>query len=161
MGGWTAASHSWHRVRRDRRTAVSEGGRWTVPDVIALLLAFAIRWELGLAFLTLKLWHQASGSGLSTLAFARGKWDALVSIARGFTAGGSMPFSVHVGSRSSGNASFDRWRTEELARLDAEHTKLASAEREFARYREDLLHAKDREDFDRFMNARDTGRPLQ
>ena len=72
-----------------------------------------------------------------------------------------VPFSLHVGPRSSGNAAFDRWRTAELARLDAERGKLVSAEREFVRYRDELLHAKDREDFERFMNARGVGRPAQ
>lgn len=157
MGGWSAASHAWDRKRRDRHDP-SYSGRWTVPDVAVLLIAFALRWELGLAFLALKLWHQTSGSPLSTLGFAREKWDGLVVATRGFASGGMLPFSLHVGPRSSGNAAFDRWRHEELARLDAERAKLASAEREFARYRDELLHAKDREDFDRFMNARGVGR---
>ena len=160
MGGWNAASQGWHRARRDRRGEVTEGGRWTVSDVAALLVAFAVRWELGVAFLALKLWHQASGSGLSTLAFAREKWDGLVGLARGFSSGTSMPFSLHVGPRSSGNAAFDRWRTTELARLDAERGKLATAEREFTRYRDELLHAKDHDDFERFMKAREVGRPI-
>ena len=158
MGGWNAASHGWHRARRTRRHELSEGGRWTLPDVAALLVAFAIRWELGLAFLALKLWHQTSGSPLSTLAFARAKWDGLVAIARGLTAGRSLPFTIHVGPQSSGNAAFDLWRRDELARLDAERGKLASAERDFARYRDELLHAKDREDFDRFMRGQSASR---
>ena len=160
MGGWNAASQGWHRARRDRRGEIAEGGRWTVPDVATLLLAFALRWELGLAFLALKLWHQASGSRLSTLGFAREKWDRLVGLARSFSSGASLPFSLHVGPHSSGNAAFDRWRTAELARLDAERSKLATAEREFARYRDELLHAKDHEDFERFMNARSVDRSL-
>ena len=97
MGGWNAASQGWHRGRRERRHELSEGGRWTVPDVAALLIAFAIRWELGLAFLALKLWHQASGSPLSTLGFARTKWAGLVAITRGLTAGRSLPFSITSG----------------------------------------------------------------
>ena len=44
------------------------------------------------------------------------------------------------------------------ARLDAERGKLASAERDFARYRDELLHAKDREDFDRFMRGQSASR---
>lgn len=155
MSGWNAASQNWQRVRRDRRAESTEGGRWTPSDFVALGVAFLIRWELGLAFLALKLWHQASGSRTSTFAFARGKWEALIGLVRGVTGGNSLPFSLHVGPRSSGNAAFDRWRREELVRLDAERGKLASAEREFARYRDELLHAKDREDFERFMRAHD------
>ena len=155
MGGWDAASQNWQRVRRDRRAEASEGGRWTPADVVALVVAFLIRWELGLVFLALKLWHQASGDRVSTLAFVRAKWDALVGATRGLAGGGSLPFSLHLGSRSSGNAAFDRWRREELARLEVERNRLASAEREFARYRDELIHAKDVEDFERFMGARD------
>ena len=160
MGGWNAASHGWSRVRRERARETIGGGRWTVPDVATLVLAFALRWELGLAFLALKLWHQTSGSPLSTLGFAREKWDGLVEAARGLTGGNAMPFSIHVGPRSSGNAAFDRWRRDELERLDAERSKLASAESEFSRYRDELMHAKDHEDFERFMRAREVGRPV-
>lgn len=156
MGGWNAASQGWTRPRRDRRDEIVDGGRWTVPDIAALLLAFAIRWEFGVALLGLKLWHQASGSRLTTLGFAREKWDGLVGAVRGISVGSATLFSIHVGPRSSGNAAFDLWRRDELARLEAERSKLVVAEREFARYREELLQAKDREDFDRFMRTRDT-----
>ena len=157
MSGWNAASQNWQRVRRDRRAEMSEVGRWTPADFVALGVAFLVRWELGLAFLALKLWHHASGDRVSTLAFARAKWEALVGAVRALTAGSSLPFSLHVEPRSSGNAAFDRWRREELIRLDTERSKLASAEREFARYRDELLHVKDGEDFERFMRARDLG----
>ena len=60
------------------------------------------------------------------------------------------------GARSTGNSAFDDWRTAELARLEEERRKLAAAEREFADYMEGLRRARDREEFDRFMNQRNT-----
>ena len=65
-----------------------------------------------------------------------------------------MPFSVHFGQTSSGNHAFDAWRRTELARIDAERAKLRTAELDFASYHDELLQAKDRDDFERFMRAR-------
>lgn len=155
MGGWNAASQGWSRTRRNRADIHAiDGGRWTVTDVVALLVAFAIRWELGLAFLGLKLWHQASGRRISTTAFAREKWDTLAMGVRGLANGARLPMTLHVGPRSSGSPAFDSWRQDELARIAAERAKLAEAEEEFARYRDELLRARDREHFDRFMGTR-------
>ena len=155
MGGWSEGRH-WQRVRRrDTAGITGTGSRWTVPDVAATLIAFAVHWELGVAFLGLKLWQQASGYPGNVFAFATEKWEALVSLARSVLSGTTMP-SLHIGARSSGNAAFDTWRRGELSRIESEREKLRLAEREFAAYRDELLHVKDREDFQRFMQARDT-----
>ena len=154
MGGWGNATRhgSWNYVRQDREPGLPRAaGRWTAPDVALTIVAFVIHWEVGLAFLALKLWQQASGYEGNVLAFARDRWDWLVGGTRGLLSGGAaMPFAA----RSSGNKAFDTWRQTELARIEAERDKLRIAEREFSAYREELLHAKDREDFDRFMQAR-------
>ena len=156
MSGWDAASQRWPRARQTSEYGASRanGGRWTMSDVVALVVAFAVRWEVGLAFLALKLWHQASGRRVSTLAFAREKWNDAVEVARSLAGSARLPMSLHVGPRSSGSPAFDRWRQDELARIAAERAKLAEAEEEFARYRDELLGARDREHFDRFMNRR-------
>jgi hypothetical protein len=57
------------------------------------------------------------------------------------------------GMGSTGNRAFDEWRTTELARLEEERQKLVAAEREFAEFMENLRHARDREEFERFMDA--------
>ena len=49
--------------------------------------------------------------------------------------------------------------TKELARIEEERKKLETAQREFATYRDDLRRAKDREEFDRFMEQRRNQRP--
>ena len=69
---------------------------------------------------------------------------------RGFAANNWQGFA----SGSTGNRAFDEWRATELARLEEERNRLAAAEREFAAYMENLRHAKDREEFERFMNQR-------
>lgn len=156
MGGWSNAAHqgNWADAgRADRATRRKQRG-WTSADVAVLVVAFVIRWELGLAFLGLKLWHQASGYDGSVFSFARMKWNALVALTRAMLEGGSLPFSLNFGPKSTGNLAFDAWRRGELERIDSERQKLQSAEREFTRYRDDLLQARDREAFDRFMQAR-------
>ncbi len=160
MGGWGNATRhggwnqgGWRTARRDEPAGLARtAGRWTAPDVALTVVGFIIHWEIGLAFLGLKLWQQASGYEGSVLAFARDRWESLVGMARGLLDGGksSMPFAA----RSSGNKAFDAWRHAELARIEAERGKLRTAEREFNAYRDELLHAKDREDFDRFMQVR-------
>lgn len=154
MGGWSSAGCGWNHVRKEQAAGMPQtAGRWTAPDVAVTVVAFAVKWELGLAFLALKLWQQASGYPGSVFAFTKDKWNGLVTSVRSVM-GGVGGFSVHVGMHSSGNHAFDAWRREELERIDAERRKLRAAERDFAAYRDELLHAKDREDFERFMQAR-------
>ena len=154
MGGWSE-SKNWQRMRRrDAAGVPGTSGRWTVPDVATMLVAFAVRWELGVAFIGLKVWHQASGYPGSIFSFVHEKWEQLVGVARSLMSGASMP-SLHIGPKSSGNVAFDTWRRNELSRIEAEREKLRTAERDFTTYRDELLHVKDREDFQRFMQARD------
>lgn len=153
MVGWNGSGYGWSRARR-RSADLSGSGSWTLADTATIIVAVMIRWELAVAFVALKLWQQASGHRGSAFTFAREKWEGLVGTTRSLVAGGAMP-SLHVGPRTSGNLAFDRWRRDELTRIEAERDRLRVAEHEFAAYRDELLHAKDREDFDRFMSARD------
>ena len=162
MDGWHSATRQRGWNGRTRGKATAHVNRWTGLDIFALIVCFWARWELGVAFLGLKLWHQASGFEGSVFAFTRLKWDALVRVMQGLLAGHAMPFSlhvgrVHIGRASSGNRAFDAWRDTELARIEAERGKLRAAEREFVSYHDELLQAKDREDFERFMRARTVG----
>lgn len=54
---------------------------------------------------------------------------------------------------ASGNTAFDEWRAAELSRLERECGELEMKHREFTAFVESLRRAKDRETFDRFMNA--------
>lgn len=155
MGGWSNAARGgqWAELGRDGRRK-DKGRGWTTADVAILVVAFVARWELGMAFLALKLWHQASDYDGSTLSFARMKWNGLVALTRAMLDGGKLPVSFSLGPKSSGNLSFDAWRQGELERIAVERSKLQAAEVEFTRYRDDLLQARDREAFDRFMQTR-------
>jgi hypothetical protein len=151
MGGWYTAGNPAWQARQQGDVAARSCGRWTAPDVALTVVAFVIHWELGLAFLALKLWQQASGYKGSVFSFAREKWEGLVATTRNLMAGAP---SFTVGPRTSGNHAFDAWRRSELERIEAERAKLRTAEREFAAYRDQLLHAKDSEVFARFMQSR-------
>ena len=152
MVGWNHGGRGWQRARRQPAPGLPGTGGWTLADTATIIVAVMLRWELAVAFVGLKLWQQASGHSGSAFAFAREKWAALVGIARSAIGGGALP-SMRVGPRTSGNLAFDRWRGAELDRIEAERDRLRVAERDFAAYRDELLHAKDREDFDRFMQA--------
>ncbi len=156
MGGWSGAARQgpWVEVEGERRGRRGKQRGWTAADVAILVVAFVARWELGMAFLALKFWHQASGYEGSTLSFARMKWNGLVALARAAFEGRSLPVAFSFGSKSSGNLAFDTWRQGELERIAVERRKLQAAEEEFTRYRDDLLQARDREAFDRFMQTR-------
>ena len=79
-------------------------------------------------------------------------------MARGPLGDGERPLVWALGDApwrpTSGNTAFDEWREAELARLEEERRKLEAAHREFAEYLDNVRKAKDREEFQRFMNER-------
>lgn len=155
MGGWSdAAQHGNWAQRSGEEQRARRRRKWTGAEIAVLVIAFLIRWEVGVAVLALKLWHQASGDEGSVFAFARRKWEALAVAASAFLSHERLPFTANFGLRSSGNLAFDEWRQGELARIEAERQRLQAAERDFSAYREELLRAHDREAFDRFMQGR-------
>ena len=150
-------------------------GAWRPIEIIAMVLGFIVFWPIGLAILIAKLWQKRSSDDSGDLpTFIQRKWEENVGrhwacygrdLGRGFGRDwgrdfGSRHWDFRGGMRSSGNLAFDDWREAELARLEEERQKLLAAEREFADFMENLRRAKDREEFERFMNARrDTGGP--
>jgi Protein of unknown function (DUF2852) len=136
FAGWRARSYG--------------ASRWTAFELVAMILGFIVFWPIGLAILAYKFWQRKSG-GEDLQTFAAGKWrEARSAMAGCGPSTGAGRF--HAGS--SGNAAFDEWKTAELARLEEEWRKLQAAHREFAEYLDNVRKAKDREEFDRFMNAR-------
>jgi hypothetical protein len=134
------------------------GARWTLAELLAMILGFIVFWPIGLAVLAWKFWQRKSGY--------RGDFATMVqekmAEARGFARQWEGPFarsgsgSGGWGMRQTGNAIFDEWRAAELARLEEERRKLEAAERDFADYIANLRRARDREEFERFMNERRT-----
>lgn len=115
----------------------SRCGRWTPLSILAVVAGFIVWWPLGLAALAYTLWagpvDKLADEGAQKFREAFGR--------RG---GGGGPF--HKGS---GNAAFDAYRAETLARLEAEQA-------EFAEHLKRLREARDREEFERFMSERKT-----
>jgi hypothetical protein len=112
-----------------------------------MVLGFIWWWPVGLALLAAMLWRRhmfcgyrrwsggpsaESGSGPSA---ASGGWKNWF--------GGKRP----PGGPSSGNRAFDEYRTETLRRLEEE-------QKEFSEFLERLRFAKDKAEFDQFMNDR-------
>jgi len=129
-------------------------GRWSAFDLVALVLGLVVFWPIGLAIFGYKMWQQKRGGpDLQTLASgawsrARDAFQGSGGPARGWTP------SASSWTPGSGNSAFDAWKAAELARLEEERRKLDNAHREFADFMDNVRKAKDREEFDRFMNER-------
>ncbi|QBR72017.1 hypothetical protein CU048_12905 [Beijerinckiaceae bacterium] len=129
------------------------GEPWKPVEILAMVLGFIVFWPIGLAVIGWKFWQKKTGYPGDIVAFGQEKWRN-----RGNWGTGSGRWGVNnwsaagFGMSSTGNRAFDEWRAAELARLEEERQKLVAAEREFAEFMENLRHARDREEFERFMN---------
>jgi hypothetical protein len=108
-------------------------GAW----IALTILGFWMFWPLGLATL---IFLMCSGRTRAWKLESRGRWYNMDSGGRGWGRGGSR-------RASSGNAAFDEYKTETLKRLEDE-------QKEFVDYLEKLRAAKDKAEFDQFMNDR-------
>jgi hypothetical protein len=130
------------------------GEPWKPVEILAMVLGFVVFWPIGLAVLGWKFWQKKSRYPGDIVSFGREKWERWAN--RTYGAGG-WGFAVNnrasgAGMGWTGNRAFDEWRAAELARLEEERQKLVAAEREFAEFMENLRHARDREEFERFMD---------
>jgi len=128
---------------------------WTPITIGLMVLGFVVFWPLGLAMLAYILW----GDQFQHMARdARKHYD------------GMMRQTSYCGRRrasrpvNTGNVAFDDFRQVEIDRLEAERRrldeerkKLDAMEEEFDEFLRNLRRAKDQEEFDRFMNARNSG----
>ena len=118
------------------------------PAWIALIvLGFMAFWPLGLAILAFTIWSGRMGCGYhggpDRWQHKMERMQAKMDWMRGKMGGGS-PWGH---GPSSGNRAFDEYRTETLKRLEDE-------QREFRDFLERLRFAKDKTEFDAFMNER-------
>ena len=133
------------------------GTRWTTVELIAMVIGFMLFWPIGLAVLGFKYWqYKTGGADLQTVAAGayRNARSAMGGIPAGAPGAWTRPNWTHGYTTSTGNAAFDAWKGAEIARLEAERRRLEDAHREFADWLETVRQAKDREEFERFMNAR-------
>ena len=136
-----------------------QSSSWKPVEILAMVLGFIVFWPIGLAVLGWKFWQKKSGYPGDIISFGREKWGNWANWTRG--SGFSVKATSDFGMGSTGNRAFDEWRATELARLEEERQKLVAAEREFAEFMENLRHARDREEFERFMDEHrnQQGRP--
>ncbi len=116
------------------------GGIWApwAPGAIgAMVLGFVVFWPVGLAILSYNLWGTWWSSEEGRSRSSGKRWG-----------GPRKPWSR---ATSSGNSAFDAYRDETIKRLEQE-------EKDFRSYIEELRAAKDRDEFDRFINSRDSQR---
>ncbi|HEY4925908.1 MAG TPA: DUF2852 domain-containing protein [Roseiarcus sp.] len=125
-------------------------GRWSVFEIVAMVLGFIVFWPIGLAILGFKLWQRKAGYPGDLQTAAQEKWRE----ARSAMWSGPWQGRHSFYSPSSGNSAFDDWRANEIARLEEERRKLQDAHREFQAFVDNIRKAKDREEFERFMNER-------
>jgi hypothetical protein len=137
------APGEWANLWRRGRSCAS---RWTLFELATMVLGFMVFWPIGLAVFAYKMWQRKSGADdLQTVMTA--KWNEARA---SWTRSSGWSWSP----AGTGNAAFDQWKAAELARLEAERRKLEDAAREFAEFLDNIRHAKDREEFDRFMAER-------
>ena len=138
------APGEWANMRRRGRSCAS---RWTLFELATMVLGFMIFWPIG-----------ARGVRLQDVAAqVRRRRPADLhdgEVERGARALDAAFAAWSWSPAATGNAAFDQWKAAELARLEAERRKLEDAAREFAEFLDNVRHAKDREEFDRFMAER-------
>jgi hypothetical protein len=124
--------------------------QWGPLTIALMVLGFVVWWPLGLAILAYILWGEMFGGSAEK---ARGFVNRSRSWAEncGPRANG---FRHHGFRNSSGNAAFDDYRAEQLKRLEEERRRLDEEINAFHEYMRNFRMAKDREEFDRFMNER-------
>lgn len=148
--------------------APRRAGSWRPLEIAAAVLGFMVYWPVGLAIVGFKVWQRKAGYQGDMASAVRDGWSYAETRGSDF----SRSFSWGCGNRSAerspfrgfgggstGNTAFDDWRKAELSRLEEEHRKLEAAEREFSDFLANLRQAKDREEFDRFMNQRHNSGP--
>ena len=114
------------------------------PAWIALMvLSFIVFWPLGLLMLFYMMWSGRMGFWKNAAATDGGTGFAWP----GCTSRRGRWHAPHRSGRSSGNRAFDAYREDTLKRLEEEHA-------EFQGYLERLRHARDKAEFDQFMDER-------
>ncbi|MEM7489312.1 MAG: DUF2852 domain-containing protein [Pseudomonadota bacterium] len=100
-------------------------GAW----IAAMILGFVFFWPIGLAFLAYMIWSKRMFSGRNS---------------RSMTCSARRAMRT---TRSTGNAAFDSYKADMLRRLEEEQTA-------FEEFLQRLREAKDKAEFDQFMDER-------
>jgi predicted CopG family antitoxin len=120
-------------------------GAW----LAAMILGFVFVWPVGLALLAYMIWskrmfNRSCGEGRDT---SRGQWASHFGSQWGGKCGSRHGNGFGGGFRSSGNTAFDAYKEETLRRLQDEQEAFQS-------FLQRLREAKDKTEFDAFMEDR-------
>lgn len=120
---------------------------WSFPTIALMVLGFILFWPLGLAVLAYIIWGEKFGGSADKASH----WvNSKKSWAKSCKSGRHQSGFRHA----SGNAAFDDYRDEQMKRLEEERRRLDEEVNEFHDYMRNLHKARDREEFDRFMQNR-------
>ncbi|WP_316861124.1 DUF2852 domain-containing protein [uncultured Cohaesibacter sp.] len=122
---------------------------WKGSHIALMIIGFIIFWPLGLAMLAYMIWGDEMREMFQ---------DFKTRLNREFK-GSGRHHCHHRGFDRTGNVAFDDYRKSELERLEEERRKLEAEKAEFEDFLAELHRAKDKEEFDRFMAARQNARP--
>lgn len=115
---------------------------WSPLTVMGTVLGFMVYWPLGLLMIAYVVWGERFMS----------EGQELTGKLRRF--GRGTPFAAPTGFSRTGNVAFDDYREATLRRLEDERAQLEAQEREFSDFMRELRRARDKEEFDRFMQSR-------
>ena len=121
-------------------------GRWSALNIVLMIVGFAVFWPLGLAMLAWIIWGDEIRAKAED---AKEHFRSFSERAPRFRPAEGFGFQARTG-----NAAFDDYRIETLRRLDEERRRLEEEGRAFAEFVANLRRARDKEEFDRFMNER-------
>ncbi|MCS6761842.1 MAG: DUF2852 domain-containing protein [Candidatus Devosia symbiotica] len=125
--------------------------QWSPLTIALIVMGFIIFWPLGLAVLVYIIWGEKFGGSpeQAQAYFNKGRdWCTSNKHHRHGRHG------YRHGMHSSGNVAFDDYRSEQLKRLEEKRARLDAEIEAFHEYMANLNKAKNREEFDRFMNER-------
>jgi len=125
---------------------------WSFITITLMVLGFILFWPLGMAMLAYILWGEHFGGSSEQadrwINKQKGNWKRSRK-KRDFT----RSYNKRDGF-NTGNAAFDKYREDQLRRLEEERDRLDEEIVQFQEYMQNLHMARDREEFDRFMNER-------
>ncbi len=113
-------------------------GAW----IAAMIVGFVIFWPIGLALLAYMIWSKRMFSKSRNCGMSRRDGDHARHAERH-----QAWHSARAAMRPSGNSTFDAYKTETLRRLEEEQSN-------FEAFLERLREAKDKAEFDQFMDDR-------
>ena len=137
---WRARKAEW------REHGWRPGHGWTPFNIAAMVIGFIVFAPIGFAILIWNIWssrhrnERPAFAGMGNSA----SWSA-------------APWSQTSRnlSRHSGNAVFEDYKRATLERLEEERRKLVAEQEAFGAFLDDLKRAKDRTEFERFMQERE------